>query len=308
MKRFLTTAALTIVFALSSGRVEAGQIRIDVASNLFVPNIGSLNLGDQVAWVWVPGSSHSVTQGPGCDDSNAIFDSGLGANQEFSWKSDRTGSIPYFCIAHCGFGMTGNLNVSGPVAHVPVSDFRITEVRQTASHDNDYVEIANLGDAFGNLGRYRVSVAAGSALELDLTNVDVAINGRVVLHFGASGPDTETDFYFPAVTLPAAGSAALYLPNSVAPSLADTSMLVDFVQWGGPGQANETTAAAVGYWTGGQFVADVPEGHAIEFCGTNQDRGHSFWAGITSPNPGSDGNCQTPVTRTTWSGLKTVYR
>ena len=61
-------------------------------------------------------------------------------------------------------------------------------------------------------------------------------------------------------------------------------------------------------WAAGQFAPGMPDGSAIEFCGTAADRGRSFWFGISVPNPGTNGNCATPSTPATWGRVKTFYR
>jgi plastocyanin len=299
---FILAGLFTCVVA-----ADAGQVRINVGSNLFDDNNVSVKVGDQVVWVWVA-SGHSVTQGTPCVVSNPLFDSGVqDMGSTFSWKADQAGSIQYFCIPHCGTGMTGVISVVSPSAQTLASDFRITEVRTTAAHTADFVEISNLGNGFGNLGRYRISVG-GNTVDIPLTNVDVPINGRVVVHFGVAGANTLTDIYFPDVTVPATGSAALYVPNTANASLADPDMLVDFVQWGAAGQANQATAVAAGFWGNNDALGATHEGHSYEFCGEKEDRGAPFWLAISVPNPGGYGDCSTPTIVQTWGGIKAIYR
>lgn len=312
MRRTPLALASTLLVLIAS-TADSGQVRVNVSGTAFTPSAISLNQGDQVVWVWTSGS-HTVTQGsvaggcPGSTPVGSIFSTGdLALNgARFAWKSDRTGSIPYFCIPHCDLGMVGSLNVAA--SGVSVSDFRITEVRHTTAHEADYVEIANLGTGGGNLGQYRLSVQSGVAVTLPLVDIVVPVGGRVVVHFGVSGTNTQTDLFFAGTTLGSNGSAALYVPNTVNASLAATSMLVDFVQWGAAAQPNEATAVAAGYWASGAFAPSVADDHAIEFCGTAADRGVGFWQGITNPNPGTNGGCSTPATRSTWGRVKAIYR
>ena len=306
--RLSTVIAGGIVAALCLGVgavVEGGQVRVNVANFAFSPSSVNLNQGDQVAWVWVSGT-HSVTQGTSCNPAGAIFDSGIGSGQHFAWKSDRTGSVPYFCQVHCLSGMTGLLNISA--SGTPVSDFRLTEVRHTAAHTDDFVEIANVGTAAGNLGLYRLSVAAGSAVVLPLTDIAVPVGGRVVVHLGLTGANSATDIFLPATTLPANGSAALYMPNTVNTNLTAGDMMVDFVEWGAGGQPNEATAVTEGFWTAGQFAPSMLDANSIEFCGLESNRGATFWLGILTPTPGSNGNCTTPVDPVSWGLVKSLYR
>jgi hypothetical protein len=203
--------------------------------------------------------------------------------------------------------MTGSISVAASGANV--ADFRITEVRVATAppHTVDFIEIANLGTASGNLGRYRVTMN-GIPFDIPMNDLIVAAGARVVVHPGSSGTNTATNLFVPAVTLTIPGSAGLYVPNSVNGSLLEPTMLVDFVQWGAGAQPTEVTAAAALYWTAGGFIPQVADGHSMEFCGLRTDRGPTFWKGISVPNPGSNGNCSTPTSTATWGTIKTLYR
>ena len=51
---------------------------------------------------------------------------------------------------------------------------------------------------------------------------------------------------------PTTGSLALYAPSTATDgqaALTEADMLIDFVQWGAGGQANEATAVAATFWT-----------------------------------------------------------
>src|SRR5258706_9760857 len=105
-----------LLLALLTTQALAGQIRIDVSNaagaNVFVPSTASLNVGDHVVWVFVRGT-HSATSGASCT-ANGTFNStqittSASSGTAFSWKSTAPGSIPYYCIPHCTFGMTGTL-------------------------------------------------------------------------------------------------------------------------------------------------------------------------------------------------------
>lgn len=298
--------------ALFTALAHAGQVRVDVtSSNTFVPSGVSVNAGDHVVWVWT-GGTHTVTSGDTlfCT-ADGGFDSGSmgGAGKSFTWKTPAgTGNLPYFCIPHCFGGMWGSIFWYASTPQ-PVSNFRINEVRFSLDHQNDFVEIANLGNATGDLGRYRLSVTGSGPLELPLNNIVVAPNGRVVLWLGRTGTNTQTQLYFPAATLPRTGSAALYAPNTASGKTALTiaDMVIDFVQWGAAAQQNEATAVTAGRWVGGEFVDAVADGHSIAFCGSVGQVGAAGWAGIEVPNPGS-ADCTTPATQSTWGRLKVTYR
>ena len=311
------TSVLAMALLLASASAHAGQVRIDVANFQFTPASVTVNLGDHVVWVWM-GGTHSVTSGTdGSALGDGTFNSDVrstgsgGLNTAFAWKSDRTGAVPFYCIPHFGSGMTGLITVQ-PGSAAPVADFRITEVLYNSGGGSDLIEITNMGTAAGNLGRYRIAIP-GDDEGVPVASVAVPAGGIVVIHPGASGTNSTTDLFVPLLNaLPdAEGSVALYVPSTIAgqTALTDASKIVDFVQYGVGGQANEATAVAAGLWTAGQLVPTVGiGGRSIEFCGNRADRGASQWAEIDPTNFGSDGNCITPVQSSTWGRVKTLYR
>jgi plastocyanin len=300
-------ATFVAAVLMSAAFADAGQVRVNVTgSNTFSPDNVTVNQGDQVVWFWV-GTGHSVTSGTGCGASGSLFNSGVrSAGTRFAWKSENAGAVGYVCLPHCAT-MDGVITVQASGASV--SDFRITEVRvsSTAPHTVDFIEITNLGTAQGNLGRYRV-VTAGVTSEIPVNDLLVNAGARVVVHPGSTGANTNADIFLPAVTMTVPGSVGLYVPNSVNTSLTDATMLADFVQWGAAAQANEATAATALFWTAGAFIPQVADGHSMEFCGAGTDRGPAFWRGISVPNPGTTGNCTTPVESVTWGAIKTLHR
>ena len=311
MLRITRWSSLALLALLSlAAPSSAGQVRVTLTGSQFNPGIVSANVGDQIVWVWSAGL-HTVTSGTdGSTTGDGLFNSGGGftgvSNARFSWKST-AGSHDYYCTVHFSTNMVGTVNVAA--SGVQVSDFRLTELQFNVPGGQDLIEIANLGDAAGNLGRYRISVAAGTAVELPLNDILVPAGGRVVIHANATGANTATNVYLPTMPdLPTTGSAALYVANTRNTNLADATQLIDFVQWGAGGQANEATAVTANFWNAGDAITGVDAGHSIEFCGTSGDYGAGNWNEGTTPNFGTNGNCATPTVRSTWGRLKTLYR
>ena len=309
LRRIRSAFALLLVAALCAPPSFAGQVRVNVSNFAFSPRAVNLNTGDHVVWIWTTGT-HSVTSGDSASGSvSGVFNTtiAVGPTSTFSFQSSTLQTIPYYCIPHRP-DMAGRVIVQAS-GNTTASDFRITEVMFAGGEDR--VEIANLG-ASGDLAKYRLKIHGQSVALLQIgstTNIASSAGSRIVVHFGTTGTNSTTDLFFPALSLPdASGSVALYVPNTVTPSLGLATQIIDFVQWGAAAQENEATANTAGYWALGSSINGVAPGHSIEFCGTPGQYGVGFWSEVATPNFGSNGGCSTPTVRSTWGRIKTLYR
>lgn len=266
--------------------------------------------------MWVSGS-HTATSGTvsGAPMPDGLFNSGTqvgvfsNGGSAFTWKSTVTGNRSFYCQPHALVGMTGVLHIVA--SGVAVSDFRITEVQFGAAGGADRIEITNLGDIAGDLGRYRISIS-NTSTELDILpqNVALAPGARVTIHTNQAGTNTATELFIPGIgDLPLTGAVALYAPyrqSTTVPGLLNTNTIVDFVQWGGANQPNSGNAD--GFWPSDEFVnGESLPAYSISFCGGRPDHGASFWS-VTAANFGNGGLCSTPALNTSWGRIKTLYR
>ena len=107
--------------ACATSVAAARQIRVDLSGFSFTPSNVTLSRGDHVVWVWV-GGTHSVFSGANAI-SDGLFGSGAaGSLRTFSWKSDRTSVLDYFCGFH-GLSMVATLNVVASGASASLADF-----------------------------------------------------------------------------------------------------------------------------------------------------------------------------------------
>ena len=303
---------------------QAGQVRVDLNSTTFTPTNISLNVGDHVVWVWNT-SMHNVISGTSTPSGR--FNSGAavttfttGGGTAWTWKSSgATGNQSYFCQQHLVNGMTAVLNIQA--SGVAVSDFRITEIQYGAAGTGDRIEISNLGDAAGNLGRYRIAV--GNAQSILPVTVPVAAGGRITIMTNQSGTNTATTLFQgpPAGGLAGGsgtigdlgvqGSVALYAPFRQSSTVAgplDVNTIIDFVQWGLDGQPNADIAESAALWPNGDVVSgESNPAYSISFCGNKTQHGALHW-NVTLANFGTAGLCSTPTLNTSWGRIKTIYR
>jgi plastocyanin len=304
----ITIAAITISLAAVA---DAGQVRVTIASNSFTPRAVNANVGDKIVWVWAAGG-HTTTSGDSASVApDGRWDSGFAFSigQGFMWRVTGAGTFPYYCSPHAP-AMAGRVIVNGST--IAVSDFRITEVQYNEAAGHDRIEITNLGAAAGDLGRYRLSIGAGAATVIPFNNVPVAPGATMTIHTNETGINTATDFFVSAVgNLPdLTGALALYVPALTATGgLAVADQMVDYVEWGAGGGANEATAMVAGFWGAGQSVPTVAVGHSIELCAGPLVHDVTRWFDNPTPNfSGGADNCATPVRSSTWGRLKALYR
>ncbi len=312
--RYALAALVVLALTALAFPALARQVRINLSGFSFSPSSVTMNQGDHAVWVWLgsppPVNSRHGDPSPPNPDGHFTTPT-LSTGTTFSWRSNFTGSQPYYCVVHALSGMIGTLTLVGSGTTVGLSDFRITEVLFNDPANHDLIEISNLGDA-GDLGMYRLKINGVSTQTLKLAvgfSINVPAGGSVVLHLNASGTSTATDVFLPAVAgLPLTGSVGLYVPNTVNTLLTNADQMIDFLQWGAAGQENEPTAGTAALWTSGEFVPNtVAVGHSSEFCGQGGQHGASHWAEIGTPTFGSIGSCTTPTVRTTWGRIKSLY-
>lgn len=299
---------------------HAAQVRVTLATNTYSPQNVSVNLGDHVVWIWTGTNAHDVKSGdPDLGVPDSRFDSQTPAtNRTFSWRTaGALGLQEYYCSIHLP-DMRGALTVVNNGSGVAGSDFRITEVLYNPTSGPDQVEITNFG-ATGDLSKYRLKVNGLATLSLQVnptngtptsTSMSVPAGGRVVITLGAAGTNSATALFYSTASLGNSGAMALYVPNTQSTSLTDATQIVDYVSWNGGSELEGTPAAVTaGLWpSAGATVPDVAQGHSLEFCGIAAQYGPTFWSEVSSPNLGSNGNCSTPLVRSTWGRVKSLYR
>ena len=80
----------------------------------FHPDSLTVALGDSVTWVNEGVEPHTSTSGTNCTP-DGVWDSGsLGPGDSFTYVTDETDTIPYYCTFHCAMGMIGVLVVTEP--------------------------------------------------------------------------------------------------------------------------------------------------------------------------------------------------
>jgi hypothetical protein len=290
----------------------AGEVFVSVGSPttyVFTPKASEvLSHGDFVIWTWAS-DLHTVTSGTsGSIAGNGLFNSNPAGGTRntgtiFAWKTSFEGLAQYYS-AGTDFSLhTMKGTISIPGAGPPVADFRINEVRFDGAGSN-FVEIANLGDAAGDLREFRLGINGGTPVTPWTTPTPLPPGGSVVVTEPAGLTNQGS------VTL-----YAPYLPGSSPGSAdaADTTMIVDYVEWGpSGGQPLEDAAIRIIYptqiWFAGEFAPQAAAGHSIVRCASSDTYGSAAWNESLTPTPGGTNDCLNPARRVTWGRLKIEYR
>ena len=77
----------------------------------FTPSLVNAKSGDTVRWNWVNGI-HTITSGTNCTGDGRFNQPISSGTWQYVIPSDFSGSIPYYCAPHCGFGMVATIDVA----------------------------------------------------------------------------------------------------------------------------------------------------------------------------------------------------
>ncbi|MCH7761430.1 hypothetical protein IIA15_08560 [candidate division TA06 bacterium] len=90
---------------------EPGPKEVWIVDNSFNPQTLTVAPGDTVTWFHKGGNTHTVTSGTSCNPSGFFNSPSLTNGNQFQHVFPNAVTIPYFCIPHCGLGMTGSITV-----------------------------------------------------------------------------------------------------------------------------------------------------------------------------------------------------
>jgi hypothetical protein len=150
------------------------------------------------------------------------------------------------------------------------------------------VEVHN-GHSFGaNLTSWRWSTAGVTGPFAP--NQTIPAGGYLLIHLNTTGTNDNANLYTGASPDldPAAGSFTIY-KNSA--DFSNPANLADFVQWGAPGQADESAAVLASEWTASDFIPQLPEGHSHGYTGIGN--GSGSWCDQNPPTPLAATICST---------------
>jgi len=114
----VSTAKATLVCALLTllvaGVASAGEHIVQIIGISFSPQEITIPEGDTVRWVNNSGLYHTTTSGTSCTP-NGTWDMAIPNGTQVTRVFSAVGTFDYFCMPHCGAGMTGKVIVDSAV-------------------------------------------------------------------------------------------------------------------------------------------------------------------------------------------------
>lgn len=120
-----STIAFVCLTAVCAAPALGATHTVNQVNNTFDPSAITVQPGDTVEWIWASGS-HTVTSGTPCTSDGLFDDPFTSGNPTVVFNvpaNEPEGDIPYFCIPHCGGGMTGIITVEAGAAIPTVSEW-----------------------------------------------------------------------------------------------------------------------------------------------------------------------------------------
>lgn len=178
----------------------------------------------------------------------------------------------------------------------------INEILYNTTATGGWVELYNASSTAITLTNWTLNIATTTAQVYTFPTLSLAALSFVTLYWNQSGTnDTDTSD----------GQGSLYSGSRTAMSTYggdvtlknDSAVIVDYIQYGGPGKTGEAAAAAAGKWTAGNFQANSEYGQSIARIGTtgNDYDTSADWMYLSTPTPslpntGGDSTAPTAVT------------
>jgi hypothetical protein len=186
-------------------------------------------------------------------------------------------------VAWAVLGFTASLNAQLVISELYFDPPGVNTGRQV-------VEIQNAGDTEVNMSSAGFWLYFPPARWQFPSGVIIDPGEAVTVHINRPGESTTTDFFTGISGMrnlrsqgPFGDAIALFSTNL----FGDPTKIIDFVEWGGPGNGGEEVAVAAGIWTSGAFidVSSLRDGASLAYDGTGNAT--SDWCVDGTPSLGA---------------------
>lgn len=162
----------------------------------------------------------------------------------------------------------------------------INEILYNTATSSAWIELYNASSTPISINNWTLNIATSTAQIYTLPNVTMAANSFATVYWNKTGtndPDTsdgQGSLYSGLMAPMSALGGDVTLKN-------DSAVIIDYIQYGGPGKAGETAAVAAGKWTSGDFQSNSEYGDSIARIGTtgNDFNTSADWMFLSVPTP-----------------------
>ncbi|MEP7169881.1 MAG: T9SS type A sorting domain-containing protein [Bacteroidota bacterium] len=114
MKKISTLFISALMIIFCSFKTNATTVIVNVEDFEFDPAIFTINVGDQVMWMWDNSAGQHTTTSTTIPAGATSWDEVIGQNsQMFTYTATVPGSYDYVCLYHQSMGMIGHFTVNG---------------------------------------------------------------------------------------------------------------------------------------------------------------------------------------------------
>jgi plastocyanin len=151
--------------------IYGGGVLHQVSTNGFAfdpPNLTGVNAGDTVVWIH-GGGTHTVTFGTDCTAEGGFSESLSSLNPLVFWmvpESAAGTTQDYFCVPHCGFGMSATIEIEAGAADCP--------------GDTNGDLVINVDDLLELLSQFGEDCSGGCSADFD-NDLDVDVDDLLAL-------------------------------------------------------------------------------------------------------------------------------
>jgi plastocyanin len=137
MKKINTLWISALMLIFCSFKTNATTVIVNVEDFEFDPAIFTINVGDQVMWMWDNSGGAHTTTSTTIPAGAASWDQVISqSSQMFTYTATVPGSYDYVCLYHQSMGMIGHFTVNGTTGITPIPVVPILFINATSVLNN----------------------------------------------------------------------------------------------------------------------------------------------------------------------------
>lgn len=133
MKKISTLCISALMIIFCSFKTNATTVIVNVEDFEFDPAIFTINVGDQVMWMWDNSGGAHTTTSTTIPGGAVAWDEVISQSSPmFTYTATVPGSYDYVCLYHQSMGMVGHFTVNGTTGITPVPSVPVLFINSTS--------------------------------------------------------------------------------------------------------------------------------------------------------------------------------